>query len=314
MNIANSNNPRHVDALENLILLAALGLLIAGCLVSCRLPDIVEPDDNLPGTTTTTTSTSTTTTTQPDNAGRVLPQYIYGGAASPGEWPQQSAGAVADAVQASGCNLSGCIELIAPAFDKSEDGYNGMPMPDIIMQAAAFIRVQQAHGLWTMIHTVNGNDEVWQQYSQGDMRRGIERLFAECGTAYIILVPVAEMETDDDTEFAAWAVSYWAGKGGICGWNGRGRPTTVPAGVKVLDYHTQDTAGDFGPTLAGILTILDTDNRPAIDSLRAYWNAPKVEDWARAAKAHGKSIVLYAFQTTEIDAAALEAVADAYNP
>lgn len=310
MTLHDSTNPRHYLHPEQdaMLAIAAIALIAGMVLHGCKLPD-VGPVDPVTPTTTTTTST-----TQPDNAGLVLPRFLYGGAVSPGEWPQQNADEVADACEGK-VNLAGVMELIAPAFDKSEDGYNDMTIDTIVDKAVSFIRVQQFHGLWVCLHVLNGNDEVWRHYSQADMRHAVERIYAECGIKFLIIVPVAEMQEAGDNEFAAWCLNYWMTHGGIAGWNGAGRPDTIPAGVKVCDYHTQDTSlsGDFGPSLAGIVTLLDTDNGRAIGGLRApYWNNAKVKAWFKAVRAHGASGVLYAFQFSGLDTA-IDAIAEAYE-
>mgnify|MGYP001560939005 CR=1 FL=1 len=317
MNIHESMNPRHtLGPLNKAVAVFAALSLIVGCIVLPPVPD-PDPTDHMPGTTTTTTTTSTSTTTTtlpPDNAGLTLPQFLYGGIGA-GDWPAMDSAQYAGALTEAGCN-SHLIEAIAAAFDKSDDGYNSMTIDQVGDKLIAWVRVMQAARVWTCIHMLNGNDEVWQHFTPGHMRSLVTRLADECGTTYIVLIPVAEMTDDDrDSEFAQWCIGFWHDqRRGICGWNGRGRPQTVPAGVQVCDYHLQ-ALNDFGPDLrsGGVITLLDTDNGPAINSLRGYWNPDKVQNWAGEYRRAGRSLNLYQFQSTEIDVEALKRVGDAYK-
>ena len=302
VNIHESTNPRHaIDPLNLAVAVFAMASIVVGCIVLPPVPDPVDP----------VAPTTTTTTTIPDSAGLVLPEFLCGGIGA-GDWPGLSASTYADALLTAGCN-SHLIEFLAPAFDKSPDGYNDLTIKQVTDKVIAWVKTMQGHGVWTCIHVVNGNDEVWQHFSQAQMQGAMQRLFAECGTRFIVLIPVAEMQEDNDNEFASWCVGYWHDRnGGICGWNGRGRPSTVPAGYQVCDYHLQ-ALDDMGPELPGVITLLDTDNGPAINSLRAYWNPDKVDNWARMYHSRGRSLNLYQFQSTEIDVEALRRVGEAYK-
>jgi hypothetical protein len=311
MNIHESRNPRHADPLHGyapwgIALFFFMGMLLA-IVTGCSILPLPDPDPVTPTTTTTTTST-----TIPDNAGLVLPEFLYGGC-SGGEWSQTDPEAVAHAALDARCNLTGLIEAMGVFYDKSEDGFSDKPFSQGIGELIAWVKIQQAHALWTCIGWANGNDDdVISRYGQENHRRAVERLYAECGSRFIVMVPVIEQDYDSEKDFSGWCLNYWGSKG-ITGWNGRGRPETVPQGCKVAVRNLQGL-DDIGPDMAGILVLLNTDSSGSVNSLRAYWNPAKVGAWMPYYRAHKRSINLRQYQSTEIDKAALKLVGDAYNP
>jgi len=218
--------------------------------------------------------------------------------------------ATARLLVSSGVN-SHVVEGMAAFY--APDGWNDIPFNDAITPLIRWVKAMQNAGIWTVIHWANGNDDnIIRMKGMAVHKAGLERLYTECGVRYIVLIPVAEMQSDEDTEFSAWAINFWHSKGGICGWNGKGRPQKVPANCQVCDYHLQ-ALDDLGPDLNGIITLLDTDNGPAINALRAYWNPDKVQNWAGVYRKAGRSLNLYQFQSTEVDTEALRRVGEAYR-
>ena len=99
---------------------------------------------------------------------------------------------------------------------------------------------------------------------------------------------------------------------------GSGRPQSAGPEFAVLDYHTQ-SLNDFGPQPgANQIVLLDTDNSPMINALRAgapagcYWNPVTMGNWGTKAASLGKSTNAYAGEKV-IDIHALAALGKAYK-
>jgi len=245
-----------------------------------------------------------------------LPALLYGGTTA-GEWPQLDAKKYASLLKSSGCNCS-LIEATAPQY--GPDGWRPLDMNAIVSKVITWVKAMQAQKLWTVLHWVNGNDDDrLKVHGLKAHMEALKKLITECGTDYVILCPVAEKNNDrDEAEWERHCLGTWSAAGGHLAYNGTARPSSLPGGYAVLDYHMQ-RQDDFGPTVAG-LVLLDTDNGPIINSLRgsgvpagSYWDPVKVSNWAKACAARGRSINLYQANSNVMDYAALSALSKAYG-
>lgn len=245
-----------------------------------------------------------------------LPAQLFGGVTA-GEWPQLNAGDYAKVLANSGCNCC-LIEAMAPQY--GPDGWHPIDMNTIVSKVIQWVKAMQGQKLWTVLHWVNGNDDDrLRAHGLQAHRDALKKLITECGTDFMVLCPVAEKNNDrDEAEWERHCLGTWPAAGGHLAYNGTARPSSLPSGYAVLDYHMQ-RQDDFGPTVAG-LVLLDTDNGPIINSLRgsgvpagAYWDPVKVSNWAKACRAKGRSLNLYQASSSVVDAAALRALAQAYG-
>lgn len=250
-----------------------------------------------------------------------LPKFLCGGIAA-GEWPGMNRKKFAEALYLSKCNNI-VLEAMAPAYDKSEDGYNDKNLDQIYTELVNFIKpILEFDELWVTLHLTNGNDETITRFgAQNICDKVVGRLIREVGTNRIILCPIAENSNEPNEKVLVdYCIREWVGNGGHLIFNGTGKPGYVPPGYSMIDYHTQNPA-DVGPSIYSMASavLIDTDNGPIINWVRdgapagKYWNPDRVRDLATRCKNRGSGLNLYAVHTYETEKYALDIMGAIYD-
>ena len=249
-----------------------------------------------------------------------IPKFLCGGVTA-GEWPQIDAKSFAKILYKSRCNNI-VIESMAPAYAKTESGYNDKNLVQIYNEMKKFIQpILALDDLWVTLHLTNGNDETITKYGAMNIAKTmIDNLKNDFGTkSNIIICPIAENEGEpNEDQLVQYCLQNWVAQGGRLIFNNGGRPRSLPAGYDLLDYHTQDGNNDCGPKI-GRMTLVDTDNGPIIDYLRygaaagKYWGVNRVIDYATRCKNQGNGLNLYQSSSNLVDAEPLNALGKVYN-
>jgi len=242
-----------------------------------------------------------------------LPGVMIGGVGA-GEWPRIDPEKYADELVRNGNNLV-CLEAMAPAFaPQTASGWSGTPITSVAATLMDWVTVMASHGVFCLIHVINGNDDVDEQYTAKEVLALVDLLcnMDQIVKDHLILCMVAETNGrgfESNIEQAGEKIAIMANV--RLAYNGTGRPRgAVGSRYSVIDYHTQDPH-DLGPEVPGVKVILDTDNGPIINRLRAnapagcYWNPESVTAFVDRAVQAGRGVNLYAFQYDGMDTVAM---------
>ena len=246
-----------------------------------------------------------------------LPKFLCGGIGA-GDWPQMDAKKFAKVLFESRCN--NCVlEVVAPAYAKTESGYNDKTLAQMYGELKNFIKpILALDDLWVTLHLTNGNDGMISRYGAENICREIvDKLISDFNGKNIIICPVAETDHESNEQYLVnYCINEWGGRGNNLIFNGGGRPNAIVAGYSLLDYHTQ-SGNDVGPSV-GVTTLVDSDNGPIINWLKAgapagkYWNQDRVFDFGMRCKSKGNSLNLYGYQTTSMEKDALNVLGKLY--
>lgn len=249
---------------------------------------------------------------------KTLPKFLCGGI-SAGEWNIIDRKTFAETLYLSRCN-NVVLEVMAPAYGPPPTGYSDKTLENIYAELKKFIDPILTLDMWVTLHLANGGDEMITHFgAQNIADKIVGPLLKDFGTnSKIIICPIAESHGEpNEDQLVQYCLKNWGGAGGYLIYNGSGRPNSLPGGYSLLDYHTQ-SGSDFGPTI-GRMSLIDTDNGPIISYLTyaappgKYWNTDRVISYGTGCKQVGNGLNLYAYQTKNIDATALNALGKVYG-
>lgn len=232
-----------------------------------------------------------------------IPTNLYVGYCPVNYWYTIDSNKLAKALWKNGCNIA-FIELMG-----CNEEHNENKIPMIKSKAKEFISNMKYFNITTFVNIVNWNSDGLTKQSDAWFNDLVNFFVNDIGKDKVILQACSEWSGSKAQKWCDEMAVRWSG---LKAWNKSSRPSSMPAGYNMLDWHIASVSKPMGPQ--SFATLVNTDHSVTLSEIqvggRDGQKAKPLELASLLEKTitSGRSFNYYGFLHRSIDIAAIDTI------